>query len=449
MVGLVTFYAFIHAYDTAGYGLFTTAITFVTLFAVVVDFGLTLTTTQMISEDGANEKKIMGNLVAIRLLTAALFMGLAPLVAKLFPNVDGVHNLILIGSLTYFLNSVSNVFLGVFQKRLKMGLVTVAELGGRIISLIGVLLCGQMGWGIGTATAAFTVGAVWQVVIMSGLAFKETGFGLEFDRALWKEIFYRSAPIGLSIFFNLLYLKGDILFLWGYGISAEQIGQYGSAYKVLDVLTMIPTTFMGLVLPVLTLAWSKGDTEKFGQTLKATFDNFIYAGVPLMFGAFAVGVPLMRAVKSDLTLAGQLLYLLGPAGLMVFLGALFGHAILAIGEQRKMVKWYLIVAMIALIGYGVLTPLIGVWGAAIVTLVSEGLIALIAWLKVRKATDIRLGFSAILQSLASAILMVVAIRGIWFMPIWWQIIGGIAVYLVVLGWVGGPKIKDWIKMTIN
>ncbi|MEK7139408.1 MAG: oligosaccharide flippase family protein, partial [Patescibacteria group bacterium] len=60
--GLITFYLMLHFFHTDGFGLFTTAMTYVTIFAIIVDFGLTLTTTQLISETGADEAKLLGNL---------------------------------------------------------------------------------------------------------------------------------------------------------------------------------------------------------------------------------------------------------------------------------------------------------------------------------------------------------------------------------------------------
>ena len=59
----------------SGYGDYTTVINFLTIFAVLADFGLTLVTVQMISgvPEGEKENKILNNLFTFRLVTIVLF----------------------------------------------------------------------------------------------------------------------------------------------------------------------------------------------------------------------------------------------------------------------------------------------------------------------------------------------------------------------------------------
>ena len=303
--GLATFYLLLQIFDTDGYGVFTTALTYVTLFSVIVDFGLTITTAQMISEDGADEQKILGNLFSLRILSALVFMSLAPISALFIPGADKVFPLICIASVTYFFGAVAQMLVGVFQKRLSLMVPVLAEMLSRLIALGGIALIGLWHGSLLHATAAFTVGAFVQFIIMLVAAQRLTTFRPQFELRLWKEIVRRSSPIGFSIFFNLLYLKGDILFMWFLGQSDEVIGQYGSAYKVMDVLTMVPVTFMGLMLPIMSKAWSAGDKTGFAKRLQQTFDVFCVLAIPFAFGAWVLGVPLRSSLPR---LAGHIIF---------------------------------------------------------------------------------------------------------------------------------------------
>ena len=115
--GLVTFYFMLHFFGTDGFGAYTTGMTYVTIFAIIVDFGLTLTTTQMISEKGADEAKLLGNLVSLRTITAIIFMSLCPITAYFIPQSQGLMGVIVVGSITYFISAIAQMFQGVFQKR--------------------------------------------------------------------------------------------------------------------------------------------------------------------------------------------------------------------------------------------------------------------------------------------------------------------------------------------
>lgn len=455
--GLATFYLLLHVFGTDGYGVFTTALTYVTLFSVIVDFGLTITTTQMISEHGADEKRILGNLFSLRVVSALFFMALAPLSAFFIPQNDNVFPLICIASVTYFFSAIGQMFLGVFQKRLSLVTPVIAEMVGRLVAMAGVILVGVWQGSLWWATAAFTLGSFLNLVIMLAAAKKYVDFSPQFDVPLWKEIIRRSSPIGLSIFFNLLYLKGDILFMWFLGRSDWEIGQYGSAYKVVDVLTMIPVTFMGLLLPMLTNAWSGGDKEMFMRRLQQTFDVFCIVAIPCMFGAWVLGVPLMEAVKSDLTLAGQLLWVLIPAAVVVFFGSLYGHVVVAVQAQRRMLWNYLLVALLGIVSYWLLIDAWGAWGAALTTLVCESAIAILAFSVIYRSTTHLPSLKMLWRVVGASVVMTIillALRSLSFGNIAWLqvvvliLIGGI-VYVMTLGRIGGPTVKDIRKLLLE
>lgn len=448
--GLGTFYVLLHFFGTEGYGVFTTALTYVTFFSIVVDFGLTITTAQMIAEKGADEKRILSNLFALRVVSALVFMTLAPLSAWFLPGNEKIFPLICVGSATYFFGAISQMFIGVFQKRLELVPPVLAEMGGRALALVGVLIVGLTTQSLLHATAAFTVGALVQVVAMLFATHTRIALRFSWDFGLWKEILSRSWPIGLSIFFNLLYLKGDVLFLWAMGRTDTEIGHYGAAYKVVDILTMIPVTFMGLMLPILTLAWTSKNTPLFTQRMQQTIDLFALIAIPFLFGAWALGVPLMTTIKPDLVLAGQLLWVLIPAAVLVFFGSLFGHVVVAIQAQRPMTWNYCIVAVLGIAGYFLLIPPFGTWGAAWVTLLCEGAIAVLAYIVVRKHWTARVSLSIPLKALFASVVMFAVIKGLSllltsFSPVVSLLVSftfGVIVYIISVALLKGPTLRD-------
>ncbi|MFZ2681681.1 MAG: flippase [Patescibacteria group bacterium] len=446
LLGLLTFWLILHFFDTDGFGLFTTAMTYVTIFAIIVDFGLTLTTTQLISEAGADEAKLLGNLVSLRTLTAVIFMSLCPITAAFIPQSEGIMNLIVLGSITYFISAVAQMFQGVFQKRLNIGMVVVAETANRVISITGIVIAGLTGAGIVGATVAFLVGIVVQLIIMLGATNQHVKFRPQMDLAVWATIIKRSWPIGVSILFNLLYLRGDIFFMWIFGISPTEIGQYGSAYKVVDVVTMLPVTLMGLLLPILTMAWSQKRPKDFQQHLQTGFDILAIISVPFACGAIVLGVPLMMAVKPDLVLAGQVLRILGPAIAVLCFGSLYGHAVVAINKQKPMMLAYALVAVFAVTGYVLYIPLYGAWAAAWITLASEILIGVLAYLVVTLTVKQPLQLKQLGRVIIASVIMTVAITFIPTPHVALSVLMGMLVYGIVLAGLGGPNPNSLLKV---
>ena len=63
--------------------------------------------------------------------------------------------------------------------------------------------------------------------------------------------------------------------------TQAEVGQYGGAYKVIDVVTTLPVMFMGLALPILVKAWKGRDRTTFEETMQKAFNFFSMIAVPL------------------------------------------------------------------------------------------------------------------------------------------------------------------------
>lgn len=375
-LGLGTFFLLVRTYGDVGFGLLTTALTYVSLFAIVVDFGLTLTVAQMISEDGADEEDILSSLFSLRVVTALVFLALPILFLPLVPRGGQLLPLVLLSVASSFFGSIAQVFVGVFQKRLQIAAAVWAETANRCVAALFAVVAWWMALPLWVAAAGFAFGAFTQLFFMLTSVRQRVHLHMAWNVGMWWKIVARSWPIGVSIIFNLLYLKGDVLFLWYFGRGAAEIGQYGSAYKVVDVMTMVPVTFMGMMLPQLRAAWTKQHHEGFRQLLQRGWDVMIALALPGAAITVLLGPQLMTFVSPDLLLAGQLLTVLGPAAAVVFLGSFFGHLIVALDQQRVMTWGYVFVAIVAIALYVGTIPVYGAWGAAWTTLIAETLITL-------------------------------------------------------------------------
>ncbi|MDG1950204.1 MAG: polysaccharide biosynthesis C-terminal domain-containing protein, partial [bacterium] len=263
----------------------------------------------------------------------------------------------------------------------------------------------------------------------------------KFDWNVWKTILSRSWPIAISIVFNLLYLKGDILFLAYFREQAE-VGIYGVAYRIIDVLTVIPVMFMGLILPSLVAAWSKKDLKTFKKQVKQTFNLFMMAVIPIMIGAQVTSTELTVLIAgNEFVDAGPVLALLILALLGVFLSALFGHLIVALNKQRMMTWGYIAVAIVAITGYLWLIPEYGMWGAVWVTLVSEGLIALITFLVVWRTANVLPSMIVTIKALLAGGVMYAVLTQL-NTHVVFDILIGAAVYIIGLFALKALTIKE-------
>lgn len=445
--GLATVGVLARALTTTEFGDYTTGLTFLQFFGVIVDFGLTLTLVVMVSEERADQVRVVGNLFAMRLLTGALVFGLAPLAVLAFPYPSSVRDVVFLGAAGYWLMSGASLLVGVFQRHGAMWRAALAETLNRALLLGLVVAVTSAGFGL-RAVVASTVAAnlVWLAATLL-LARPLTRVSPRFDADVWKEAVRRSWPIALSIAFNLVYLKGDILFLSLFR-SSEEVAVYGVAYKVLDVLTALPVMFMGLMLPTLVADWSRGERDRFRRHLSRAFDLFATLAIPLAVGAQAVAVPLVELIAGERYAAsGPLLRALVLALAAVFFSSLYGHAVVAVNRQRAMIWGYAATALAATAGYLWLIPPYGAWGAAAVTLGAETLVAIITFVVVRRASGASPSFAVAAKAAACSALMYGAVTLLPDVHVLADVAVGAAIYFAAMVAVGGIDIKKIREIT--
>ena len=131
-----------------GFGEYTTIITFLSFFGIVADLGLTLVTIQIISQPEINQEKALGNLLALRLVSAVFFLGLAPIAVLFFPYAAEVKTGVAITSFSFLFIALNQILVAIFQKNLRMDKVSIAEVASRLVLLFGIIITARNDYGL-------------------------------------------------------------------------------------------------------------------------------------------------------------------------------------------------------------------------------------------------------------------------------------------------------------
>jgi O-antigen/teichoic acid export membrane protein len=395
----------------------------------------------MLSEPDADQEKILGNLVTLRLITAVVVFAASIGVAMFLPWGTMAHAAIAIGAFSFIFLSLHQIFVGLFQKNLRMTYPAVAEVVGRAVLLIGIGVAAALHGNLLMIMAGLGAANLAMLAISFKYARRLQPFSLRLDRNIIIKIFRRSWPIALSIMFNLVYLRGDVMIMKIVGRSEAEIGWYGAAYKPLDVITVIPIIFMGLVLPLFVQAWSRADHEKIERIIQRAIDAVSILAFPTLVGGVILATPLMLFISGpQFAASGPLLALLVVAAFMVFYGALFGHLIVGIGKQKIMTWVYATDAAVSLSLYFLLIPRYGARGAAFVTIFSEAVIAVAATAIVLSITKIKPRLAVLGKAVAAAVVMGGVLYGLPTLHVIIRVITGAIVYgLLMLAFKAVPK----------
>ncbi len=354
-----------------GFGFLVTIYAFLTIFGILVDLGLQMTTTQLISNPKEDESKILSNALTIRLIASIIFLSIAPIVVLFFPYPSIVKIGVAVAAVGFLFNSLTATITSLFQKHLTMIKSVIADEAAKIIYLTLIFAAVFLNWGLFGIIAALVVDSIVTFAILFYFAQKQTVLKPSFDFIIWKKIFTKTWPIALTIALNLIYFKGD-LFIMSLIRTPSEVGLYGAPYRVLEVLINISFLLLGLILPILAASAAAKNFTKFKEMLQSTFDFLVIFTVPMIIGTLFLGESIMVFVSgSEFIISGQLIKILMLATGAIFIASLFGYAVVALDQQKRMIKFYAINAVISIIGYIYLISNYGYWGAAWMTVFTE------------------------------------------------------------------------------
>lgn len=409
ILGLFSIAIMAHYLGTQGFGQYTTVITFLSFFAIVADLGLTLVTVQMISRPGINEEYVLSNLFSLRLISALIFLVPTPFIALFFPYDSVVKTGIIISLFSFFFVALNQIIVGLFQKKLRMDKVSIAEVASRVLLLLGVIFAVKYKQGLNAILAASSLSSATNFLMHYLFSRKFARIGLRFDFTFWKKIIKKSWPLSITIVFNLIYLKTDTLIL-SLLKSQTEVGIYGAAYKVIEALTTFPFMFTGIILPILTHSRAENDADKFKKVMQKSFDLMAITAIPLIAGAQLTADKIMIIVGgNDFAASGEVLKILIIAAVMIFLGCIFAHGIIAVDKQKKVIPAYVFTAVSSVIGYLIFIPKYSYFGAGWVTVYSETAIALASLYLVWKYTEFTPNFKIFLLSVLASLIMLIFI----------------------------------------
>lgn len=406
-LNLFTFAIITRELGQSGFGAYTTVITFLSFFAILADLGLTLVTVQMLGEEKKDHNRTLGNLFGLRLTSSLLMIGLAPLLVTAFNYSQEIKLGVAIAAASFVFNALNQVMVGLFQTKLKMDRVAWAETLSRVTMLLSVIAIIKLNWGLQGVLLATSFAGFISFILHYYFARKFAYIRPIFNWQEWKKILKLSWPLTITIALNLIYLRADTLLLSLFKSQAE-VGLYGAAYKIIDVLSSLPFMFAGVILPLLVTAWQEKNKVGFNNILQKSFDILAMAAIPMVVGVQFLADEIMVLIAgAEFQSAGNIFRLLIFAIAAIFLGNMMAHAIIAVKKQKSVIWIYILISLSSLAAYLYLIPRFSYYGAAAVTIYSELSIALLSGIFICRYLKFKLNLQNLKKSLLASFFMAI------------------------------------------
>ena len=277
------------------FGIYTFALYFVAMFGILFDLGLAQIMTRDIAANHSGTRHYVFNTF---LLKSILFLGTAVIIAfaTAVSHFDTTTNMAVVFSIFITgMNSLTLVFTSAFQAHRRMKLVSVITVATDLTTSIAVIALLVMGFGLfgmlaGSAAASLTVFITAVVIYRKSVGKLRSNP----DRHLLGYLVKEGYPVALSSLGMTLYLyvSSSMLKYIDGNVSA---GYYNAAFKIIIILTVIPTSFIPAVYPFYAELY-RAERTKLRNVLETSVRYMFVISIPLCIGTIIVAKELITTL---------------------------------------------------------------------------------------------------------------------------------------------------------
>ena len=384
LLGVVVTAFITHSLGLAQFGSYTILLAYASILQIATDAGLYLTLSRVIAESPHREQEYISHTIWLRLLLGVIVFGLGAVVLFSIPAQRIFIGPFIVLAMGFLFQSLSQLLMSVYQKYGIVWRVSLGDILGRgahIGALVGI--AGFQHITIATAISAFTIGTAVAFLVHYVWVPLEKVLQKTIRWTTCKEILVASWPLGLMLFFNAIYFRIDTVIL-SFFRSAQEVGLYGLAYRIIESTLFFPAMFGGLILPRITAALAKHDIPQAQQWLEQAVRFVLITAVLGAVLLVFLGRPLAVLFGHDFSSAGSLLSILSLAMIIMFVGNMFGFTLVALGQGRYLLRLY---AGLVVLNMGlniVFIPWYGAVAASWTTVITEiTSLTVAAWLVYR------------------------------------------------------------------
>ncbi|MEK7565741.1 MAG: flippase [Patescibacteria group bacterium] len=366
-----------------GFGTFTFAIVFVTMFGTLADWGMTLITVREASKNQKDANIIIGNVLVLRLIFAAFAATVAILVINFLPYPSEQKLLVSIAAAFLLALSIKTSFQIVFMIKLKMENWALSELGANGLSIILILFLVSYQASLPAIITALTIGHFFSAALAILLGWRLLPLKLSLWTKYSRHLLVESVPMGAILVLFTVYNRLDIIII-SLIKGPEAVGLYGAAYRIYEVLIVIAAYFANSIFPLIS-NYAVTNREKLREIFRKSYVVLFLLGVTVALINF-IFAPLGIAIIAGPKFAASVLPLqiLSLALVVSYFNHLNGYTLIALGKQWTSFYIAIFALVINLILNIIFIPIFSYPAAAFITFITESIVVLLSLSIIRK-----------------------------------------------------------------
>ncbi len=367
------------------YGLYFAIFNFTYLFNVVLDMGITNFNNRNIARHSQLLSKHLSGIIVLKLLLGVAYLAITFATAAVI-GYDSLHfKLLFWMSINQFLNAFILYLRSNVSALLLFKTDSVLSVLDRLLM---ILICGALLWSgwldtpfriehfVYAQTAAYTLAALTALGVVLHHAHLRK---LHWNGTFFLLILKKSFPFALLYLLMSFYNRIDSVMierLLPDGAATFEAGIYASAFRLLDALTMIAYLFSVILLPLFSRMLK--EKENIGGIVRSSYALLLFFSATATTLLLCFKVPVLQLLyTSHITESAAVFSFLIPCIIPVSFTYIFGTLLTANGNMRLLNASAVVGIVVNLLVNFLLIPRMQARGAAIASLSTQSVMALI------------------------------------------------------------------------
>ncbi len=360
-------------------GKYTFAIIVVGYFEILTNFGLNTLLTREVAKNRSAGNRYLVNTALLRML---LTVGSAPVIAGFILIWHGFIGLdsptawaIVLLAIGLVPSNIAAALSSLFYASERMEYPAAVSVITTLLKVALGVVALMAGWSfVGLAAVSigvnFLTALIFAVLVVTVLLRPR----MELDWQLTRGMLRASWPLMINHLLATLFFKIDVVLLQSIK-GATTLGYYATAYKFIDGLNIIPSTFTVALFPVLS-RYAGSSTESFVRAYFLAVRLLLLVAVPIAVGTAYLAEPIVLLFGGPQYLPHSAIALQAVIWFLPFsyVNSVTQYVLIALNQQRFITISFVIAATFNVVANLLLIPTFSYVGASVVTIVSEAVL---------------------------------------------------------------------------
>jgi O-antigen/teichoic acid export membrane protein len=434
------------ALDYEHTGAFIFALSFASIFGIIVDFGLNPVLIREVARTPERAQRLLSVVLGIKGTLALVGYAVMVLISSLLGHSDATRNLLLLTGLVMVIESMSLTLYAVFRGVQNFRYEATGTIIHQVVLIAVGLIALSLQVNVFFLAIAVVCGAVSNLAYASWNVHRKLKLRIfpSFSKSEIQSLLRLAAPFFLAGVFTKVYAYIDIVLL-GQLASTSYVGWYSVAYKLTYAIQFFPIAVSNSIYPAFSEAFQHA-REKLRGLLEKSFLFMVTLSLPISAAIFVVAEPLITNSRlwptySEAVPALKISILSLP---FIFIN-LIGTSFLNACNRQKINTLNIGITMAVNVLLNVICiPLWNHVGASVAALVSSLVLFSLNIFWIQRITPLRAGwfFGRLTRPIIATVVMVVALLFLRNFSVFLQLPIGIIIYFVSLLAAGGLPRED-------